>query len=163
MIGFHADSPVGAADAHEGNGLLLEDPGIQAFLALLLELAVQHQQHAGVVAGAHAVGQHVEQAGAAGLIDGIHNQDAVRLHHLFVEGGVVVLLGADHALAHDQALGAGHAAGAVFDVPVEHMDKFDFRTGVAGGFQCHAAHGVVVAVFRSAGKAQDLHGSYLLK
>ena len=109
------------------------------------------------MAGAHAVGQNVEQTGAAGFIDGVDDENAVRFDHLLVERGVIVSLRADHAFAHNEALGAGDAAGAVANVPIEYVDKFDFRARITGGFQCHAAHGVVVAVSRSAGKSQDLH------
>ena len=100
VVGLHAAGPVGAADTNKGDGLLHEDAGIQAFLALLLELAVQHHQHAGIVTGTHPVAENVEQAGTAGLVNRINDQDAVGLDHLFIEGGVVVLLGTDHTLAH---------------------------------------------------------------
>ena len=157
VIGLGTDSPVGTADADEGDSLLLEQTGIQTLLALLLQLAIQHQQHTGIMAGAHTVGDGMEQAGTAGLEDGVNDQNAVSLNQLVVKSGEIVLTSADHALAHDQTTGASHAAGAVVNVPVMQMDKLDLGTLLLSGLQSHAAHSIVVTVLSTQGNTQNFH------
>ena len=109
------------------------------------------------MAGAHTVGDGVEQASSTGLEDGVNEQNAVSLDQLVIESGEVVLTSADHALAHDQTTGASHATGAVFHVPVMQMDKLDLGTLLLSGLQSHAAHGIVVTVLSTQGNTQNFH------
>ena len=113
------------------------------------------------MAGAHSVAEDMEEAGSAGLINRVNNQNAVSFYHFLIEGCIVILLGADHALAHHKAAGAGYTAGAELNIPVEYMDEFNFGTCIAGSFQCDTAHGVIISVFRTTRETKNFHKNLL--